>query len=428
MSQYYWNAETDRAVIAFNFATSQSERDAIYSRSLHEPCTKLVENVLHTFYNVDYIKSQNLYAEGLSHLIKSLHYYNPAKGKGFTLATLMVRQYFIGQNDAAYKHQIKHVPIVAEPDDEEKSEILQAPEEPINWDEFYRGFHLWWQTHIYAVFPSQKTRGVAAKIVEAMADATGNRKSDVFEDLRNRTNCDTPKMSRVISTMRPYVQELLKSYTQWGTFTAYGLTYTGSLFTVTAHLYSPTLPTIHERHRVSRYSKDEIAEMKRFYATGEFTVLGLARHLSMPYTSLYHILKIESHGHPRGEENLNSKLTADQVNAIRAEYAEGNATVRSIARKYGVGHITVRRIIKGEAWTHLPHEPMEIRPALRAKKMTADHARSIFERFWNGEDYNDLATEYGVSVSTVHYIAKRKTWKDVTAELQKEKQLKLIAA
>jgi hypothetical protein len=53
---------------------------------------------------------------------------------------------------------------------------------------------------------------------------------------------------------------------------------------------------------------------------------------------------------PRGERAAKSKLTNDQVQAIRV--AKGN--YNEIADRFGIGAGQARRIILNEHWKHLP--------------------------------------------------------------------------
>jgi hypothetical protein len=56
----------------------------------------------------------------------------------------------------------------------------------------------------------------------------------------------------------------------------------------------------------------------------------------------------------KGERNGVSKLTADQVRAMRAEYVRGrNGGYARLARKYNVSPRAVFFIIKGQRWKHL---------------------------------------------------------------------------
>lgn len=55
----------------------------------------------------------------------------------------------------------------------------------------------------------------------------------------------------------------------------------------------------------------------------------------------------------RGERNGNAKLTSDDIQAIRGQYATGDTTHKKIASRYGVNRQTVGRIIRGEYWAHV---------------------------------------------------------------------------
>ena len=51
-----------------------------------------------------------------------------------------------------------------------------------------------------------------------------------------------------------------------------------------------------------------------------------------------------------GARNGNAKLTARQVRRIRALYATGGGTCRSLAKKFGVSAKTVHKIIERVIW------------------------------------------------------------------------------
>lgn len=60
---------------------------------------------------------------------------------------------------------------------------------------------------------------------------------------------------------------------------------------------------------------------------------------------------------PHGPTNWMTKLTADQVRAMRAEYAEGKpskrVTYQAIADRYGVSMLTAYDAIKRRSWKHV---------------------------------------------------------------------------
>lgn len=55
----------------------------------------------------------------------------------------------------------------------------------------------------------------------------------------------------------------------------------------------------------------------------------------------------------RGESNGMAKLTEDQVIAIRALYASGGISQRSLAAKFGVTQPLIKGITKRQTWTHI---------------------------------------------------------------------------
>ena len=68
--------------------------------------------------------------------------------------------------------------------------------------------------------------------------------------------------------------------------------------------------------------------------------------------------KNPSRSHPetqvRGEASPNAKLTTESVKQIRIMYATGKYRLVDIASQFGVSFSTIGRIVKRETWKHLP--------------------------------------------------------------------------
>lgn len=71
---------------------------------------------------------------------------------------------------------------------------------------------------------------------------------------------------------------------------------------------------------------------------------------------------------PKGEAASWSKLTAEQVMAMRHEYATGTVTHKALAAKYRVTAGAVRDIIAGVNWAHLPVVPWSHNPQAKRKR------------------------------------------------------------
>lgn len=53
---------------------------------------------------------------------------------------------------------------------------------------------------------------------------------------------------------------------------------------------------------------------------------------------------------PKGERNNKARLTWEAVRAIRAAYAVGDVTLKTLATQHGVSVPVVSKVVRGEAW------------------------------------------------------------------------------
>ena len=58
--------------------------------------------------------------------------------------------------------------------------------------------------------------------------------------------------------------------------------------------------------------------------------------------------------HAKGSAHGRSKLTEEQVIAIRQEWAAGSVRREELATRYAIGMSPLKRILSGEAWSHVP--------------------------------------------------------------------------
>jgi len=124
----------------------------------------------------------------------------------------------------------------------------------------------------------------------------------------------------------------------------------------------------------------------------------------------------------RGESQGGSKLTANDVVAIRNAYAAGGQTQEAIARKYDVTKSLIGCIVRGEHWRHVGGKSNNgIAANNRARgerngnvKLTVDDIRAIRERYAAGEGSQEtLAKEYGTVQSHVGRIVNRQNWRHI---------------
>ena len=64
-------------------------------------------------------------------------------------------------------------------------------------------------------------------------------------------------------------------------------------------------------------------------------------------------IRNDKHRAPKGVANGGAKLTEDDVREIRRLYATGNFTRRELARQFGVSVPTISKIVNRQTWKHV---------------------------------------------------------------------------
>jgi len=120
----------------------------------------------------------------------------------------------------------------------------------------------------------------------------------------------------------------------------------------------------------SKLTNAKVEVIRAAYATGQCTVRSLAAEFRVSKSLVSVIVRNEywkTDDEPRcdvpthlllssedrgrtGERNGRSKLTTEQVAAIRLDYASGRHTQRSLAGKYGVSRGSIGPILRGTEW------------------------------------------------------------------------------
>lgn len=141
-------------------------------------------------------------------------------------------------------------------------------------------------------------------------------------------------------------------------------------------------------------------------------------YLGTPATNLADAL--ERGRFPIGEDAGQAKLSEEQVKDVFTLWNNGK-TQEEIADLYGVSGTTIHAIIAGRNWKHVPRPRLRQPPRVHVwgskhpnSKLTDDKVREIRRlHAAGGYTFAALARRYGVSLSLVSKIVKRKTWRHV---------------
>ena len=116
----------------------------------------------------------------------------------------------------------------------------------------------------------------------------------------------------------------------------------------------------------------------------------------------------------KGAEVPSAKLTSDQAVEIHRRAWEGEA-VAVVASEFGVSETTVFNIKLGVQWNHATGHPAW---AARRCRLTDHQALEIYPRAWAGEGQAALGAEFGVTRCTVADIKQGRTWAHATGHVR----------
>lgn len=161
---------------------------------------------------------------------------------------------------------------------------------------------------------------------------------------------DKPGITRFLTAIQPYLRVKTQPV-------ALGLEFVGSFEK------APKMRDSLGRIRGKLLSVDEIEHRERLrLAMRAANELGPPRvkPSQLPPLDVQHRaareLMIDPSTVRRGMSHTNSKLTDDQVRAIRAAYAAGGVTQTTLSKEYGVSLMLINGIVRRTRWSHVTDE------------------------------------------------------------------------
>jgi len=115
--------------------------------------------------------------------------------------------------------------------------------------------------------------------------------------------------------------------------------------------------------------------------------------------------------HPSGEDHYKSKLTSVQVHEIRHLHATSGFTYKELADKYGVTTSSIHGIVTWKSWRDEDSPPQKWPGKSR---ITPDDVRAIRAEYATGKVlFKDLAERYNMCPTHISRIVKRRTWSHI---------------
>jgi len=102
-SEKYFGEEQEKAVIDYLAATTQEEKNHIWTRKLDAPIKKLVTSIIQTYKNYDV--SEEIVDLTFLHVYQQINSYKPEKGRSFSYLGTIAKHFYHNECKALYKKQ-----------------------------------------------------------------------------------------------------------------------------------------------------------------------------------------------------------------------------------------------------------------------------------------------------------------------------------
>ena len=218
--RYYFNQDTENAIIRLNKETRSHMKERIYNEHIRTAFEKLAENIIHTFkfYYFD-VPSEDVKHEVVSLLYMNIHKFTEGKGKAFSYFSIVAKNYLILHNNNNYKKMKMH----------DGEDVMDYKRDPITElrskearkmkMEYIEQLAEYWRNNLSTVFKRKKDLDVANAVVELidMRENIDNfNKKALYILIREMTGSNTQHITRVINVMRKHHNKLQQTYLSTG--------------------------------------------------------------------------------------------------------------------------------------------------------------------------------------------------------------------
>jgi len=213
----YFTKETEDAIVAYNKASSQTEKNELYNDKIKYAFEKIAENVYNTFkFSYADMSPLEIQKQAISHMVSNIDKYEPGKGKAFSYFSIVAKHWFILDNNNTYRRFKRHVEICEHPGD--SGEFVIEPEhrrKDTEAREFIGLMVKFWDSNVNKYFNKDRDIKIANAIVEIFRNCDRidvyNKKA-LYLYIREIAGCQTQHITKVINKMRDAQGEITEEY------------------------------------------------------------------------------------------------------------------------------------------------------------------------------------------------------------------------
>ena len=207
-NKIYFTEETEKAVLLYNNATSQDEKNTIYKAYLEYPLNKLVENVIHVYklYNTG-ITYDQLHDHILEFIIEKLYKINQEHGKAYSYLTVTARNYGFMMANAQSSKNTKELEIENNSTNLELFSYNKYNTSKIQNDlsDFFDVFVIYMRNNLTIIFNDKEEINIADVLIdffENRQDIQLFNKKSLYITIKESVKCEPRFITNVINTLK----------------------------------------------------------------------------------------------------------------------------------------------------------------------------------------------------------------------------------
>jgi len=209
----YFTTETEEYIKKYNQSEDQEYRNKIFTDHIYLPFYKLAENIIHTFkfYYTDVDKIEDLKHEIVSVLLEQkIMKFDPDNGaKAYSYFGTIVKRWLINYNNKNYK-KLKQIGSFDDMEESYNPDNNVESEGSITLSNFIDEWIIQVDSNLEEILPreeEQKIGDAVLTLFKTRGDLDIFKKKALYIYIREMTDCDTPKLTRVISTLKADFKE-----------------------------------------------------------------------------------------------------------------------------------------------------------------------------------------------------------------------------
>lgn len=222
-SRNYFTKETDEWVVKYNQTEDHQEKEKIFKEHLYYPFYKLAENIINTFkfYHMDVDTIEDLKLDVITMIVQDkLAGFDPTRGtKAFSYFGTIIKRWLIAYCNANYNRKKRHVSVDSFVDSlpEKSTSIETTP--TITLSAFLDNWVMDTEEQLPTLFPDTRDMEVANALLtvfKSRRDLQLFKKKDIYIYVREITGCDTPYLTKVVTTLKKSFYEKYKALVREG--------------------------------------------------------------------------------------------------------------------------------------------------------------------------------------------------------------------